>query len=466
MSRWTARTTGGARIAIVGRPNVGKSTLVNRIAGRRDAIVQELPGVTRDRSTHAAEWLGNRFTVVDTGGWTPGWAPGRTEMDELVSLQAEAATREVDLVLFVVDISVGITSEDEAVARWLRSTGIPVLLIANKADGMSDTDFAVAMAELYALGLGDPHRLSALHGYGSGDLLDEVVARLRDAGAFDRPADPGDDVPGIALIGRPNVGKSSLFNRLVGEDRVIVDAVPGTTRDPIDTLLELVDEDGGEPRTYRFIDTAGLRKKKSKVDTTEFYSTVRTRRTLERAAVALLLLDAAEPIGEQEQKLAREIIDSGRAVVLVQNKWDLVDEDRRLRIAKERDRLLQFLDFAPMRRISALSGRGVGKLFGDIDQVLAAWQRRVPTGQLNQWLADAVAATPPPLGQNHRPVRIRYATQVDTAPPRFKLFTNQRLEPGYLRYLERRLRERFDFTGSPIRLEVSIRTGWEDRPER
>ena len=463
MSRWTARTTGGARIAVVGRPNVGKSTLVNRIAGRRDAIVQEMPGVTRDRSTHAAEWLGRTFTVVDTGGWTPGWAPGRTGMDELVSLQAEAATREVDLVLFVVDISVGITSEDEAVAKWLRATGIPVMLVANKADGMSDTDFAVAMAELYSLGVGDPVRMSALHGYGSGDLLDDVVKRLRTAGAFDRPEAIADGVPGVALIGRPNVGKSSLFNRLVGEDRVIVDSVPGTTRDPIDTLLE-VEGDDGEIRTYRFIDTAGLRKKKSKVDSTEFYSTVRTRKSLDRAAVALLLLSADEPIGEQEQKLAREIIDSGRAVVLVQNKWDLVDDARREQIAKERDRLLQFLDFAPMRRISALTGRSVGKLFTDIDQVLAAWQLRVSTGKLNQWLADAVAAHPPPLGQNHRPVRIRYVTQVDTEPPRFKLFTNQRLEPAYLRYLERRLRERFDFTGTPLRLEVSVRTAWESRP--
>ncbi len=462
MSRWQARSTGGARVAIVGRPNVGKSTLVNRIAGRRDAIVQEMPGVTRDRSSHPAEWLGRRFTLVDTGGWTPGWAPDRTTMDELVSLQAEAATREVDLVLFVVDASVGITSEDEAVGKWLRAAGIPVMLVANKADTLNQTELAVAMAELYGLGLGDPVKMSALHGHGSGDLLDDVVRRLNRAGAFDRPEEGDDGIPGIALIGRPNVGKSSLFNRLVGEERVIVDSVPGTTRDPVDTLLEFEGDDGSS-RMYRFIDTAGLRKKKAKLDTTEFYSTVRTRKSLDRASVALLLLDAGEVIGEQEQKLAREIIDSGRAVVLVQNKWDLVDDYRRERIAKERDRLLQFLDFAPMRRISALSGRGVAKLFTDIDQVLDAWNLRIPTGQLNQWLADAVAATPPPLGQNHRPVRIRYVTQVSSQPPRFKLFTNQRLETGYLRYLERRLRERFDFTGTPLRLEVTVRTQWEDR---
>lgn len=463
MSRWQARTTGGARVAIVGRPNVGKSTLVNRFAGRRDAIVQELPGVTRDRSTHAAEWLGRRFTAIDTGGWTPGWAPGRTTMDELVSLQAEAATTEADLVLFVIDASVGITSEDEAVGKWLRAAGIPVMVVANKADTLRPTDMAVMQAELYALGLGDTTPLSALHGSGSGDLLDAMVKRLNAVGAFDRPEDDGDGIPGIALIGRPNVGKSSLFNRLVGADRVIVDDVPGTTRDPIDTLLEFTADDGSS-RTYRFIDTAGLRKKKSKQDSTEFYSTVRTHKTLERASVVLLLLDASETIGEQEQKLAREVIDAGRAVVLVQNKWDLVDEERREQIAKERDRLLAFLDFAPMRRISALSGRGVAKLFTDIDQVLDAWSTRVTTGQLNQWLADAVNATPPPLGANHRPVKIKYVTQVSAQPPRFKLFSNQRLEPAYLRYLERRLRERFEFTGSPLQLQVSIRTNWEDRP--
>jgi GTPase len=465
VTRWTPRPTGGARIAVVGRPNVGKSTLVNRLAGRRDAIVQELPGVTRDRSTHRAEWLGRRFSIVDTGGWTPGWASDRTTMDELVSAQAELATTEVDLVLFVVDVAVGVTAEDEAVARWLRTAGIPVLLVANKADGMGDAEYAAATADLYSLGVGDPHRLSALHGYGSGDLLDEVVDRLEAAGALDRPDEADDDVPGVALIGRPNVGKSSLFNRLVGEDRVIVDDVPGTTRDPVDTVLEVVGDDGAA-RAYRFVDTAGLRRKASKADSTEFYSTVRTRRALERAAVALLLVDAGQPVGEQEQKLAREVIDSGRAVVLVLNKWDLVDDDRRALLQRERERLLAFLDFAPARRISALTGRGVGKLFGDIDQVLAAWSQRIPTGKLNQWLADAVAATPPALGRDHRPVRIRYATQVDVGPPRVKLFTNHRLEPGYLRYLERRLRERFDFTGTPLRLEVTVRPGWEEREGR
>lgn len=462
MNTWQARDAGGARVAIVGRPNVGKSTLVNRFAGRRDAIVQEKPGVTRDRSTHSADWLGRRFTVIDTGGWTPGWSPDRTVMDELVSGQAEMATTEADLVLFVVDGSVGVTSEDEAVAKWLRKSGIPVLLVVNKADTLKPNERLVVEAELYGMGLGDPYSLSALHGEGSGDLLDVMVSRLNKAGAFDRPDISDSLMPGIALIGRPNVGKSSLFNRMVGHERVIVDDVPGTTRDPIDTLLEVTGDDGGR-RTYRLIDTAGLRKKKSKQDSTEYYSTVRTRKTLDRADVALLLLDAGETIGEQEQKLAREIIDAGRAVVLVMNKWDLVDDERRERIDKERDRLLAFLDFAPMRRISALSGRGVAKLFTDVDQVLSAWNRRIPTGQLNAWLKDAIASTPPPLGANHRPVKIRYVTQVSAGPPRFKLFANQRLETAYMRYLERKLRERFDFAGTPLQLSVGIRAQWEDR---
>lgn len=461
MTRWQARSTGAVRVAVVGRPNVGKSTLVNRLAGRRDAIVQELPGVTRDRSTHTAEWLGRVVTVIDTGGWTPGWAPERTTIDRLVSAQAEAATEEADLVVFVIDAATGVTAEDEAVAEWLRTGGMPVLLVANKADTLDTAEKVALLAELNALGVGEPLAVSALHGHGSGDLLDAVVARLDRRGAFDRPDPCDDDIPGVALIGRPNVGKSSLFNRLVGEERVIVDAAPGTTRDPVDTLLEVTRDD--DTRTYRFIDTAGLRKKKAKRDSTEFYSTVRTRKSLDRAAVALLVIDASELVGEQEQKLARAIVDAGRAVVLAYNKWDLVDDDRRERLGRERDRLLGFMGFAPTRRVSAVTGRGVAKLFGDIDLVLAAWNRRVATGRLNTWLAAAVAASPPPLGRNHRPVKIRYATQVSTRPPRFRLFTTQRLESGYLRYLERRLREEFEFTGTPLRLDVSVRPNWEER---
>jgi GTP-binding protein len=446
----------GPTVAIVGRPNVGKSTLVNRLSGRRDAIVEEKPGVTRDRTTHAASWRGRAVTIVDTGGWRPGWDPEVKALDAAVSTQAMRATETADLVLFVVDATVGVTEEDAAVAEWLRAGELPVLLVANKMD---TGGWQAELAELYALGLGDPVPVSALHGRGSGDLLDEVYDRLRDAGAFDRPAPPADDIPGVALIGRPNVGKSSLFNRLLGEQRTIVDDRPGTTRDAVDTVIELPDGSA-----YRFVDTAGLRRKARKGDATEYYSTVRTVQALEAASVALLVIDAVEPIGEQEQKLARQVLDAGRALVLVLNKWDVVDEDRRDQIPRERDRLLRFVEFAPLVRTSAETGRGLDKLFPFIDLVLEEWLRRVPTAQLNSWLADAVAATAPPLHLG-RPVRVRYVTQVAVGPPTFRVFTTGQVPPAYLRYLERRLRESFGFTGSPIDLAVRVRPRWEERAQ-
>ncbi|HWH32681.1 MAG TPA: ribosome biogenesis GTPase Der, partial [Egibacteraceae bacterium] len=286
----TVRELGGPVVAVVGRPNVGKSTLVNRLTGRRDAIVEQRPGVTRDRTTHAAEWRGRTFTVMDTGGWLPGWAQrGRQtgdDLDALVSAQAERATQTADLVLFVVDLTVGITEEDAAAAEWLRGAGLPVLLVANKAD---TTRVEPELAELHGLGLGEPLPVSALHGHGSGDLLDAVFDGLKKVGAFQRKRVPVDDIPAVALIGRPNVGKSSIFNRILGEERTIVDDRPGTTRDAVDTLVEL--EDG---RTYRFIDTAGLRRKTRKNDATEYYSTVRTVQALDAACVALLVVDASE----------------------------------------------------------------------------------------------------------------------------------------------------------------------------
>jgi GTPase len=450
----------GPIVAVVGRPNVGKSTLVNRLTGRRDAIVEERPGVTRDRTAHAAEWRGRTFTIVDTGGWLPDWAEGRRPIDESVSAQAERATTTADVILFVVDATVGITEEDAAVGAWLRTRGSRVVLVANKSDELGNQKHVAAeVAELYGLGLGDPFAISALHGRGSGDLLDEVVDRLQAAGAFDRAADEGDDIPSIALIGRPNVGKSSIFNRLVGEDRVVVDATPGTTRDAVDTVVRV----GGDQR-YRFVDTAGLRRKARirSGEATEYYSSVRTVQALDAAQVALLVVDAFEPIGEQEQKLARQILDAGRAVVLVLNKWDLVDDDRRAMIERERDRLLQFIDWAPMVRTSAESGRGLVKLFPMIDEVLEEWNRRVPTSQLNDWLADAVAATAPPT-HSGRPVRLRYATQVAVGPPTFRVFSTGEVPASYVRYLERRLRESFGFTGTPLDVAVRIRTRWEER---
>ena len=442
-------------VAVVGRPNVGKSTLVNRLVGRRDAIVQEKPGVTRDRTSHVAEWRGKRVAVIDTGGWTPGWARSEASYDDAVSAQAERATSEADLVLFVVDVAVGVTEEDAAAADWLRALDAPVLLVANKVDR---SGFEPELAELYVLGLGDPIPVSAQHGRGSGDLLDDVFDALKKAGAFERAAeDTTDDVPGVALIGRPNVGKSSLFNRLLGEERTIVDDRPGTTRDAVDTVVEL--EDG---TTYRFVDTAGLRRKFRSGDSTEYYSTVRTVRALEASSVALLVVDAGEEIGEQEQKLARQILDAGRAVVLVLNKWDLTDEYRRERLERELDRLLHFISWAPLVRTSAKTRRGLDKLLPQVDLVLEEWLRRIPTSELNDWLKDAVAATPPPmhLGRN---VRIRYGTQVGVGPPRFRVFTTAPLSAGYLRYLERRLREAFGFSGTPLDVAYRVRTKWEDR---
>jgi len=450
------RPSGGASVAVVGRPNVGKSTLVNRFAGRRDAIVEERPGVTRDRTSHPTEWRGRRFTVIDTGGWTPGWARAADGggLDAAITAQAEQATREADMAVLVVDATAGITEEDAAAAGWLRSAGVPVLLAANKVDNASGRS---ELDGFYALGLGEPFPVSALHGRGSGDLLDEIYDRLRDAGAFDRPPEPTDEVPGVALIGRPNVGKSSVFNRLLGQDRTIVDARPGTTRDAVDTVVET--EDG---RVYRFVDTAGLRRRVRRGDSTEYYSTVRTVQALERAAVALLVVDAAEPLGEQEQRLARQILEAGRGLVLVQNKWDLVDEERREWIERERDRLLHFIAWAPTVRTSAASGRGIDRLLPAVDGVIEQWQRRVPTAALNQWLADAVAATAPPMAKGH-PVKARYATQVAVGPPTFRVFTNGEVPPAYVRYLERRLREDFGFAGTPLDVGVRVRTRWEER---
>jgi GTPase len=460
MSRSAQVGTSGPVVAVVGRPNVGKSTLVNRLTGRRDAIVEERPGVTRDRTTHPAEWRGRSFTVVDTGGWLPEWAEGRAPIDEAVSAQAERATTSADLILFVVDATVGITEEDAAVAEWLRSRGRGVVLVANKADELGNPAHGAAeTAELYGLGLGDPFPVSALHGRGSGDLLDEVVERLEAGGAFERSGAPEDDIPGVALIGRPNVGKSSLFNRLVGEERVVVDATPGTTRDAVDTVVRF-----GADRLYRFVDTAGLRRKARlrSGEATEYYSSVRTVQALDAADVALLVIDAAEPVGEQEQKLARQILDAGRALVVVLNKWDLVDEHRRSWIDRERDRLLQFIEWAPVVRTSAASGRGLDKLFPAIDAVLEEHSRRVPTSQLNDWLADAVAATAPPVHAG-RAVRLRYVTQVAVGPPTFRVFSTGEVPPSYTRYLERRLREAFGFAGTPLDVAVKVRPRWEER---
>jgi GTP-binding protein len=454
-----ARDAGAAVVAIVGRPNVGKSTLVNRLIGRRTAITEERPGVTRDRTEHHTTWSGTPLIVVDTGGWI---GAGRGEQDPLttaVTAQAELASTDADVVLFVVDVTVGVTEEDARIARWLRRGGTAVLLVANKADELgTDATLQARLAELYALGMGEPHAVSALHGRGSGDLLDAVVRSVDASAPRARAVD--DAEVAVVLLGRPNVGKSSLFNRLAGEQRVIVDDRPGTTRDAIDSVLHL--RGGG---SYRFIDTAGLRRKARHDDATEYYSTVRTVDALHRAAVALLVVDAAEPLGEQDQRLARQIIDAGRAMVLVLNKWDRVDEERRLALDRELDRLLAFTAFAPLLRTSAHSGRGLRHLGPVIDQVHAQWTRRIPTAQVNTWLADAVAATAPPM-QRSRPVRLRYATQVEVAPPTFRVFSNGPVSPSYVRYLERSLRDTYGFIGTPLRIGVRVRQGRDRREGR
>jgi GTPase len=357
----------------------------------------------------------------------------------------------------VVDATVGITEEDGAAAGWLRAAGAPVLLVANKVDSGEQE---AQVAELYGLGLGDPAPVSALHGRGSGDLLDLAVDRLLDAGAFDRAGedeDTGEDVPAVALIGRPNVGKSSLFNRLAGEERAIVDDRPGTTRDAVDTIVDL-----GDGRVYRFVDTAGLRRKARHGDATEYYSTVRAVQALDRAAVALLVLDAAEPLGEQDQRLARQVLDAGRAIVLVLNKWDLLDEYGREQLSRQLDRLLGFVAFASVVRTSALTGRGVNRLLPAIDAAHGQWRQRIPTAELNTWLADTVAATEPPLHAG-RAVRLRYITQVSIGPPTFRVFATGEVPPAYLRYLERRLRERFGFEGTPLDIAMRVRPRWEER---
>ncbi len=427
-------------VAVVGRPNVGKSTLVNRILGRREAVVQDVPGVTRDRIAYDALWGGRRFTLVDTGGWEPD-ARG---LQAMVSAQAERAVATADLVLFVVDGKTGATETDLVVARTLRRSGRPVLLAATKIDderGESDT------AELWSLGLGEPYPVSGLHGRGSGDLLDAVLAELPNAPRGD--AEEGGPRR-VALIGRPNVGKSSLLNRLTGEERSVVDSVAGTTIDPVDSLLELDGE------VWRFVDTAGLRRKVNQASGMEYYASLRTAAAIEAAEVAVVLLDASEQLSEQDQRVIGEVIDSGRALVIALNKWDLLDEDRRLTLEREISRDLARVAWAPRVNVSARTGRAVEKLAGQLRTSLASWDRRISTGRLNSWLTEVVAQTPPPPRGGKAP-RILFGTQADTRPPRFVLFTTGFLEAGYRRFIERRLREDFDFTGTPIEISVRVR---------
>lgn len=428
-------------LAVVGRPNVGKSTLVNRILGRRAAVVEDVPGVTRDRIAYDAVWSGRRFTLVDTGGWEP----DASGLAAQVSEQAAAALDTADAVLFIVDVVTGATDADEAVARVLHRSGLPVILVANKVD---DARFEADAAALWGLGLGEPHPVSALHGRGSGDLLDAVLAVLPEA-----PREVFTETDGprrVALIGRPNVGKSSLLNKIAGSRRSLVHDVAGTTRDPVDELVTV----GGEE--WMFIDTAGLRRRIREASGAEYYSSLRTAAALEAAEVAIVLLAADEPLTEQDQRVITMVIDAGRALVLAFNKWDLVDEDRRLTLEREIDRDLGRVAWAPRVNVSARTGRATDRLAPALRTALESWGTRIPTGRLNTWLGEVVGATPPPARGGKVP-KVLFATQAGVRPPRFVVFTTGFLEPAYRRFLERRLREDFGFAGSPISISVRVR---------
>ncbi len=434
-------------VAVVGRPNVGKSTLVNRILGRREAVVQDLPGVTRDRVSYDALWSGRRFVVQDTGGWEPD-AKG---LQQLVAEQASVAMQTADAVILVVDAVVGATSGDEAAARILRRSGKPVFLAANKVDNEKGESDAAA---LWSLGLGEPHPISAIHGRGVADLLDDVIADLPEVS---ETASTGGGPRRVALVGKPNVGKSSLMNRLSGSQRSVVHDVAGTTVDPVDSLIEL---DG---RIWRFVDTAGLRRRVGQASGHEFYASVRTHGAIDAAEVVIVLIDASEPLTEQDQRILSMVIEAGRALVLAFNKWDLVDEDRRYLLDREIDLQLGQVQWAPRVNISAMTGRAVQKLVPAMETALGSWDARISTGQLNTWLKEVIAATPPPVRGGKLP-RILFATQATARPPTFVLFATGFLEAGYRRFLERRLRESFGFEGTPIRINVRVREKRKAKP--
>lgn len=421
-------------LAVVGRPNVGKSTLVNRIIGRREAVVEDRPGVTRDRVSYDAHWNGRAFTVVDTGGWDPD-ARG---LAERIKAQAEVAVSLADAVLFVVDATVGITDADEAVVKILRKSGKPVVLAANKTD---DQRTEAEAHGLWNLGLGEPFPVSALHGRGSGDMLDAILQALPET-----PEQSFGEVGGprrIAIVGKPNVGKSSLLNQLAGEDRVVVDNVAGTTVDPVDELIDL----GGT--TWRFIDTAGIRKRVKEASGHEYYASLRTSTAIDRAEVAVLVLDAGQSVSEQDMRIIQTIRDAGRAMIVAFNKWDLVDEERRYYLEREIERDLVQVQWAPRINITARTGWHVDRLVPALDKALEGWETRVPTGALNTFLGRLVGEHPHPVRSGKQP-KILFATQPSTSPPTFILFTSGKLDASYERFVERRLREQFGFVGTPI----------------
>lgn len=434
-------------VAIVGRPNVGKSALVNRILGRREAVVEDTPGVTRDRVTYKAEWLDRRFSLVDTGGWEPD-AKG---IDRSVAAQAEVAIDLADVVLFVVDATVGATSTDEHVVKLLRKSKKPVFLIANKVDDARQEPEATA---LWNLGLGEPHPVSAIHGRGVADLLDELMKVLPEISAVAKYEIGGPRR--VAILGRPNVGKSSLLNKAAGEERVVVNELAGTTRDPVDEVVEL----GG--KLWTLVDTAGIRRRVHLSQGADFYASLRTSTALEKSEVAVVVIDVSQPISVQDLNIIDLVLESGRALVLAFNKWDrlndddMENQDRRRYLEREIEQDLAHVAWAPRVNISARTGRHLDKLVPALEQALESWDTRIPTGKFNAFLSELVAEHPHPLRGGKQP-RILFGTQAATRPPTFVLFTTGFLDPGYRRFIQRRLREIYGFEGSPIVLNMRIR---------
>jgi len=426
-------------VAILGRPNVGKSTLINRFIGRREAIVEDTPGVTRDRVQYECEWGGRRFIVMDTGGWEA--KPDGISIQ--VSAGAEIAMEEADVLAFVVDAQVGALDEDDILVQRLRKAKKPLILIGNKVDGEREEADAHG---LWSLGLGEPYFVSALHGRGSGDLLDHIIKELPEVGG----AQTQDGYRKVALIGRPNVGKSSLLNALAGENRSIVDSVAGTTRDPVDELIEF----GGS--TWRFIDTAGLKKRANQASGTDYYASLRTASALERCEVAVVVLDASEPITEQDLRVITMVEEAGKAMVIVMNKWDLVDEDRRDQLDREIDRHLDQVEWAQRVNVAAKTGWHRDRLAPALRTSLDSWERRVPTAKLNSFLGALIGATPPPVRGGKQP-KIYYATQAGIAPPKFVVFSSGWIEASYRRFIERRLREEFGFPGTPVQVAIRVK---------
>ena len=428
-------------LAVVGRPNVGKSALVNRILGRREAVVQDTPGVTRDRVTYKALWNTTHFTLVDTGGWEPD-AKG---IAKSVALQAEVAIDLADAILFVVDALVGATATDEQVVKLLRQSKKPVIVVGNKVD---DQRHEADATGLWNLGLGEPWPVSALHGRGVADLLDHVITVLPKESAAAKPEVGGPRR--VALLGRPNVGKSSLLNKAAGSERVVVNELAGTTRDPVDELVDIAGT------TWRFVDTAGIRRRVHLQQGADFYASLRTTAALEKAEVAVVLLDVSEPISEQDVRIIDLVLDSGRALVLAFNKWDLLDDDRRRYLEREIEQDLAHVAWAPRVNISATTGRHIEKLVPALEVALDSWDTRVATGKFNAFLAELVAAHPHPVRGGRQP-RILFGTQASTRPPTFVLFTSGFLDPQYRRFIARRLREIYGFEGSPIQINVRVR---------